>query len=594
MPSGDVTPTLGVGEQLKLLEEVIQKLIFKDLVTTPPPQCNKTSEIKTHLEELEKFFKSNKIFNADTKVPILFNTITEDMRLEISCQVDFDANETNYDWIKSKLVDLFHPKESEITPLVKLYSIKQKPHQTLREFLSEIRIEGYKLLKGIDAKQREKRLVDAFCKGLRNDEVRIALSAQDIDNLDDAYKLIKKEKSTSDECYTRQMNACDDNQTSNEIQDLKKEMGIIQRQLQSIVTILQGIKSLQPTGTYADVVRKHGQEETTQAKGQSGRPMIPRRQYPSKQPPPNELRRSVVQCWTCGKDGHISRFCAMNRINYHCNNCGRQGHTTRSCRLQRRSLNVRHIQDQLESDDEYFNDHGHDSLLSSQDVPTQVEEEEIQRINVLTVVESPEHQENSNDWSIRGHRRRKAMKKRPSYPQYIQDLDEYIHGKRSRRNVRFEKPETVITRGHPEKAKNKPIVRGLCHGKPSKIFLDTGAEINVIDKSVVMELAKRKFIKINLASKVIRCANNSRLNVEGWVRMSVTVAGQQKECKFWVIDHLFPKIIVGIRAMKDLNITVDPGKDCIWVEDKNVPFLSHVETQSHYRRMSENGKVPGL
>ena len=589
MPSGDDTSTLGVGEQLKLLEEVIQKLLFRDLVTTPPPTCSKPAEIKTHLEELEKFYKLSKISNDDTKVPILFNTITEDMRLEISCQVDFEANETNYAWIKSKLVELFHPKESEITPLVKLYSIKQKPHQPLREFLSEIRIEGYKLLKGIDAKQREKRLVDAFSKGLRNDEVRAALSTHNIDSLDDAYKLIKKEKCTNDECYTRQMNECDDNQTLNEVQNLKKEIGIIQRQLQSIVTILQGIKSLQPTGTYADAVRKQGQEEA-QGKGQSGRPMFPRRQYQSKQLPQNELRRSVVQCWTCGKDGHISRFCAMNRINYRCNNCGRQGHATRNCRVQRRSLNVRQIQDQLESDDEYFNDHGHNSCVSSQDVPTQDEEDEIQRINVLTVVESPE----SNDVSIRKHRRRKAIKKRPSYPQYILDLDEYIHGKRSRRNVRFEEAETVITKGHPEKAKNKPIVKGLCNGKPSKIFLDTGAEINVIDKSVVMELSKRNFIKINRASKVIRCANNSRLNVEGWVRMSVTVAGQQKECKFWVIDSLFPKIIMGIRAMKDFNIAVDPGKDCIWVKNENVPFLSHIESQSLCGRMSGNGKVPGL
>ena len=125
---------------------------------------------------------------------ILFNTISEDMRLEICCQVEFDNNQNDYEWIKGKMIELFHPKESEITPLVKLYAIKQKPHQSLREFLSEVRIEGYKLLKGMNGTEREKRLVDVFSKGLRSDEIKATLNTHEVDTLDDAYRLIKKKK----------------------------------------------------------------------------------------------------------------------------------------------------------------------------------------------------------------------------------------------------------------------------------------------------------------------------------------------------------------------------------------------------------------
>ena len=190
MPSGDTT--LGVGEQLKLLEDIITKLVYRDLVTAAPPQCSKPSNIKAHTEEMEKFYKAKKITDDDTKVSVLLNSISEEMRLEICCQVGFEANETNYEWIKNKLIEVFHQKESEITPLIKLYSIKQRSNQTLRDFLSEVRIEGYKLLKDVNATEREKYLLDVFAKGLRNKEVRAALNVHKVGSLDDAYKLIKK------------------------------------------------------------------------------------------------------------------------------------------------------------------------------------------------------------------------------------------------------------------------------------------------------------------------------------------------------------------------------------------------------------------
>lgn len=99
--------------------------------------------------------------------------------------------------------------------------------------------------------------MDVFSKGLRSDEIKAVLNTH-VDTLDDAYWLIKKEKTTSDESYTRQMNTSSDNDTLNEVKKLKEEMNIIPKLLQSIVTTLRGIKSLQPS--YADAVRKRGNE----------------------------------------------------------------------------------------------------------------------------------------------------------------------------------------------------------------------------------------------------------------------------------------------------------------------------------------------
>jgi len=554
------------------------------LIPAAFPQLAKPTDIKAHLEGLEHFYKIRKILDNETKVSLLFNSILEEMRFEIFCQLDFEANKSNYEWIKNKLIEVFHRKESEITPLVRLYSIKQKSHQTLREFLSEVRIEGYKLMKDVNPIERETKLLDVFTKGLRNKEVRAALNAHKVNSLDDAYKLIKKEKCSDSEYYARQINdeEQDKRDTMSELQDVKNEITNMKKQLQSIVTILQGLKSLQPTRpTYADAVRKQG---TMQARKQFQVPDPNQNSFRQT----NGQRKSVIQCWTCGMNGHISRFCEMNRNNNPmCRNCGRRGHISRNCRIRRNDYqNVRQIQ--WDSDEEY--PHIDDTQYPS--APATMEEEDdtnhIERVNVLTVAE-PQRPKAGN----RNHKN-KRMKQWPSYPQQILDLEEYIQGRRAKRNIRFEETQTLITNGRFERARNKPIIKGLCHGRPSKIFLDTGAEINVIDRSFVRQLAEQNFVRIHRASKVIRCANNSRLNVDGWVRLSITIGGQQKECKFWVIDNLFPKIILGIRAMKDYNITIDPGKNCMWIGNRNVPFISHIETQSLGKQQAGNGRVPGL
>lgn len=615
MSSGDENDnntTLGVAEQLRLLEEVIQKLLYRDLVAQPQ-QCQKPADIKAHLDGLDKFFNLSKINNDDQKIAILFNTITEEMRLEICCQLEFHAHQNDYKWIEGKLKDLFHPKESEITPLVKLYGVKQKPQQTLREFLSEVRIEGYRLLKNLNPEEREKHLVDVFIKGLRNNELKTALNRREIKTLEEAYRLIKKEKCVDDDnCYVRQINACDEVNADvcNDLKDLKRDISVMQKQLESIVTILRGIKTLQPT--YAEAVRKQRQVNTSEYGRQV--PVQERKYYAARQQAPavpryearrqapvvrdsqrniapvvRDSQRNILQCWTCGENGHISRFCSMNR----CNNCGKRGHTSWNCRIPKKPFNVRHLQEDSWDVECELNDNDSDSLDSSpvsNSHPEIHSGDETAQIHALTIDEGKKRK-NSSSTKTSHHKR---SRKQPQYPEYINELYDYIQGRRSRKNVRFEKPETLITTGHSEKARNKPIIRGKCHGKPSKIFLDTGAEINVIDKSFVKQLSDENFIKINRASKVIRCANSSRLNVEGWVRMWVEVAGHKRQCKFWVIDNLFPKIIMGIRAMKDFNMTVDPGKGCTWIGTKSVPFLSTIQSQSVSGKSQGNDNVPGL
>lgn len=106
--------------------------------------------------------------------------------------------------------------------------------------------------------------------------------------------------------------------------------------------------------------------------GPSKRHMFPgRRQYERRQSVQNarEYRGAVIQCWTCGENGHISRFCEMNCFK----NCGKKGHAAWSCSFPRKALKVRQLQEiTWDSDNEIcYDDEG--SNMCSLDLRPQVE-----------------------------------------------------------------------------------------------------------------------------------------------------------------------------------------------------------------------------
>ena len=117
------------------------------------------------------------------------------------------------------------------------------------------------------------------------------------------------------------------------------------------------------------------------------------------------------------------------------------------------------------------------------------------------------------------------------YQKDTEDLCDYVEGRKSWRSVRFNKAETFIPQSHYEKGRNKPLVQGKCEERNEKLFLDTGADISVIDYEFVEKLVDFDKITRN-SSKLMKCANNSRMNIEGSVELIIKVAGKEKICKF--------------------------------------------------------------
>ena len=123
------------------------------------------------------------------------------------------------------------------------------------------------------------------------------------------------------------------------------------------------------------------------------------------------------------------------------------------------------------------------------------------------------------------------------------------------------------------------MIEGKCDGRDSILFLDTGADINVIDR----EFVKRTGIsgsRIIKANKFIKCANDSRMHTDGWVKLNVQIRDQERYCKFWIVDKIYPNLILGFQAMKKLKIAVDSPENCAWVNNVEVPLIQQLKSRS--------------
>jgi hypothetical protein len=158
----------------------------------------------------------------------------------------------------------------------------------------------------------------------------------------------------------------------------------------------------------------------------------------------------------------------------------------------------------------------------------------------------------------------------------------FIEGRSRRPNVRQPKTHTVISESCSETAHNKPLVIGRCAGEKAKLFVDSGAEMNVVDSEFLEHLvAKQMPVRFTPVSSRIQCANGTQMTVTGHAVMSLQIGPVKAVQKFMVVKNLFPKVIVGIRSMKTMDIVIDPVADCLVVNGSvQIPFISCISPET--------------
>ena len=313
--------------EMKNKEKLIQNLIRKDFIKSPQ-LFEKGDNIEEYIQRIADYCKAIGAGKEDESY-ILLNNLSSDAKNEILSLPEYYKNSTNSEWITEQLLRVFYPKCSEISPLIELLKIKQSNHQTIREFASELRVKAYKLMGHKNPHKKEKYILIAFQKGLRNRYMASALKAMAPQSVEEAVELIKRETVLSDSCLENdrfgeddQVNALEKETCTNHIDEIKKEIQFLKERINLLVTLVsrghqQGLPS-QGNNLY----RKYQSTQRNTSFNNN---------YQS-QATANKFDQ---RCYNCNGIGHIARNCRQK-----CRICNSPGHTSDRCqqRFQKKSV----------------------------------------------------------------------------------------------------------------------------------------------------------------------------------------------------------------------------------------------------------------
>jgi len=519
MASGDSNQAfLSILSSLLWKDEVLQIGLFR-----------LGGNINTHLFAVGH--KIEELSIPDEKqAEFLKKTLHQDVLYELASLTDFNDKKCDLSWLKTSLLKLFGTKESKVSSLTNLLKIKQLPGQSLRDFLSTIRIEGQKLFYDKSASEKESLMVMGFVNGLSNSSFTKALTELKPTTLEEAYSLIKNEESKS-VSHVLQINGI--NSVEKERCDCSSQIQLL---LSRISRLEKQISALQPK-----------------------QPQVP-------------FNRQV-KCFNCNSFGHIARMCKKRPV---CRNCGTPGHISENCR-KKRLQNLRNLSTDKDScisepSSEQILDEGH--IVGESDNEPH-EDTTIYSILKPSVQKSKKYPKPVNAWFqyINGNGNRPKM-----------PLTKISSTKDSKSIAASH--YTKISSSNSEPARNKPIVGGTIAGVKKNFLFDTGAETNVIDFGLVKELNKEgKNLVMYKQKTSLKCANGSPLSVLGYTVVPIQVGDLVKMVKFTVVEKIFPKVILGMRFMRKCNVTVNPSKSQISFNNEAgnlivVPFVS--SSQENY------------
>jgi len=389
---------------------------------------------------------------------------------------------------------------------------------TLRQYLTTIRVAGVREMPDDDESDREKMLLSIFLKGVNN---RLAARATEImkpKTLEEAYNFMKKEDKAQYSDKLRIIN--------NDINTEKwQEMEVLKRK---IIELEHRIKYLERN-----------------------------REINSPKFPAQKMKQEI-KCFNCNGKGHIARSCNKPLV---CTNCKKSGHISRFCKNAERPNFQKEAFRRCEETNDYSN--------IEYDEATCDDDKESEDNELFKIVFRKEKKSKI----------KKQFKRNVNYPADIIKLDEYIQ---IYRFTMYREQRRIIsdTKKKPAAYANKPIVKGRVEREEEKIFIDSGAESTIMDLNLFQKIREKEGVKLFKSNKALKCANGSSIKVIGYSFINVTIGNKIERIKMTIVDKLFPRVIIGLRDMKKMNISILPKIDCVIVDDIKIPFISKIREQA--------------
>jgi hypothetical protein len=521
--------------KFRFYSALLEKLENNSINHPPPRIFYKGHNVEQHLVSVERYFRTTNVTSGRSKAIALLNSLDDSVQTQLMAQPGFDDNQDDYHWLHRNLCQLYGRRERRVSPRVHLLGIQQSPLQSPQDFANQLRVEAFTCWPQEEIDKKEDFLLEAFLHGLSDQKLASAIKALSPKSLEQAASSAQQFCPTIDPVHlpNHHLRAFNQNDI---VMKLQHQVNELQKKILDLERILLQRENNRP-------------KESRFPRHSPGKTL------------PMENRKVV--CFQCKNEGHIARDCPFGRK---CSHCGGTNHTSNMCwkNVQRKPMMRR-----LTNDEPPQNS---DVDMSEQENLDECDST-VQKCCVIT---------NSHGRDLRKVVSIKSPKSRYGASRMEEKVSkewtDYILG-RSGKPCMYQ--PTLISESHSEPAKNKPVVWGRCGNVKTKIFIDSGAEMNVIDGDLLNQLLMKQVpVKFIPSTSTIACANGSKMTVTGYAQLCLQIGNAKVNQKFMVVKRLFPKVIVGLRTMKTMGIVIDPSKDGIIVDEKTrVPFLSRIEPE---------------
>lgn len=572
MPPGDT--------ELSAMERYFTLKLQRSELDTLQPFV-KGGDLLDHIKRVEDKFLS--ISPSETeKIKLLLSTFDDNSRLELYSLPEYDKNKSSYSWVTTTLARLFGSARSRVETIVHFMDIRQEANQSVRDFLSLVRVKSLQIMGDADSETRENYALMAFINGLNCRKHAAALKQLKPGSLEQAYELVKDEVVIQEDTVNT-MTAEPD-----VLKSLESKVNFLLREMEGLKRLLTDTspKSSGPTDSYAQVVRRNGPP-----------PLQVRRQFPPQSP--RSTDHTEVTCFNCLQNGHYARYCNNTPK---CSFCTANGHSFRDCRKRRqgegmlpRNRTRRSLRHLAEDDDfitwedetspqpqplsvadgvsveetrgcgaiSYFSDSTSHELAAT---------ETLEKVGVITSINE-----------VCAIARPRTLQSK-NYHKEVREWGDYIRGSGKVPAQPMKKESSTATAKderlgdsmcNTNNTTNKPLVNAKVLNEEVQVLMDTGADTNTIDSYFVQLLQSRTpSLRVWRKRGSLKCANGSQVDVLGYVYLDVSLGHSIHRVKFSVVRGVSPKLIIGLRTMKAENINILPPHDCIEVNGNPISFIS--------------------
>lgn len=536
-------------DQLKWLTDHISSLYRKELVQKPE-KFSRHNSMENHIQEMEKYFDTVNVKDDLGKICLLLESLDQLTKDELLFEDEYDTNANSYQWHKQSLLKICPFKSNATLDLSDLYRFKQNGISFYDFFVQvKSRIIHSKAIQKCD---RSKIAIDIFLHGLDDQTIAKAVEAQKPNSLEDAYSFVKslRQKNDSKECFALQ-NSSNSNNVLTEMAEMRKQLSYLTQVVLSLKSAFRALNAPPP--------KKVHRGNFNQPQRGFAKPM----RYNSNSRP--------ITCFNCGRPGHSAQDCWS------------------------KTKNVRYIEQRDNNSVSQPTAYDTDNASVNSN-PSFQDMEEPATVNATTSC-------SNNEWTLVTRRKdskrqqtQSMHRKEKKYSQEIENDYQYIIGRRHKnsfgKSFLNSKPSISSNNSEqkPSSFSNKPIIDAKINQKTSKLFLDSGSEINICDENYLLNELRVPKCNISPAKRIIRCANGSTMTTTGVIRLDVGIGVNSRELNFIVAPRVCPNIILGIRGMKTLGVEINLQRSSVVVRGVEIPFIAKINPET----MPTPKNMPGL